>query len=145
MARSLLMEGKCRIDGLISRNGKKYGGILELKDDGEKVNLDFRFPTDEEQSVGPCPRCGRPVNENSKGFGCSGYKDLENQCKFFLSKDPPILSKSHKKLTVAMAKKLLSGKTCHIAGLTSSSGSKYSADFILKDNGTYANLEMLQK
>lgn len=145
MARSLLRDGKCGIDGLISKTGKKYGGILELKDDDEKVNLEFRFRTEEEQSVGPCPRCGRPVTENAKGFGCSGYRDPENQCRFFLSKDPPILAKNRKKLTVAMAKKLLSGKTCHITGLTSGSGLKYSADFILKDNGTYANLEIVQK
>ena len=33
----------------------------------------------------------------------------------------------------------------NVTGLTSGSGLKYSADFILKDNGTYANLEMVHK
>ena len=27
------------------------------------------------KTVGVCPRCGKPVVEGSKGFGCSGYKD----------------------------------------------------------------------
>ncbi|MFO0864152.1 MAG: DNA topoisomerase 3 [Gemmataceae bacterium] len=38
----------------------------------------------DETKLGDCPRCGRPVMEGTRGFGCSGWKD---GCSFVLWKE----------------------------------------------------------
>lgn len=58
-------------------------------------------------SLGSCPRCGRPVIEGTKGFGCTGWKD---GCKFIIWKKgkSPLLQKTT--ISAASVKKLLSGE-----------------------------------
>lgn len=143
--RDLLTDGKCKVKGLVSKSGSKYDGIFVLEDTGDHVNLNLSFDAQDEEEgeeVGTCPRCGRPVTENARGFGCVGYKDEDNPCKFFLSKSPPILANSHKSLSASQAEKLLNGEQITIKNLTSKAGKKYDANFIMKDDGQYANLEM---
>lgn len=43
MAKSLLTSGKCDVKNLTAKSGKKYSGILTMKDTGQYVNLDFRL------------------------------------------------------------------------------------------------------
>ena len=142
MAKALLKSGKCEVSGLVSEKGNTYGGILELVDDGEKVQTRFRLAEDEERSLGKCPRCGRPVLENSAGFGCTGYRDEENPCKFFISQNHPLLSKSGKRVTKNMVKDLLKTKKCHVTGLKSEKGKVYSCDLTLMDDGDFVNLKV---
>ena len=142
MAKALLKTGKCEVTGLVSEKGNTYGGILELVDDGEKVQTRFRLAEDEERSLGSCPRCGRPVLENSAGFGCSGYRDEENPCKFFISAKHPLLAKSGKKVTKNMVKDILKTKKCHVTGLKSEKGKVYSCDLTLEDDGNFVNLKV---
>ena len=42
---------------------------------GEVVHPRPPDPPSEPGSMGPCPRCGRPVIAGKKGFGCSGWRD----------------------------------------------------------------------
>lgn len=57
-------------------------------------------------NLGPCPRCGSPVIEGKRGFGCSNFKE---GCKFVIWKDPkgPIFQNTI--ITAAQAKKWLAG------------------------------------
>ena len=47
--------------------------------------------------MGNCPKCGRPVYENKKGFGCSGWKPGGKGCDFVIWK----YDKAAKKKTTA--------------------------------------------
>ena len=142
MATQLLETGKCEIKGLVSKKGNKYDGIFHLKEDGD-LEFELSQTSDEDRKVvGQCPRCGRDVVEGAKGFGCIGYKDEENPCKFVLWKAPALLANSKKSLSAAQASKLLAGEPITIRGLTSKAGKKYDANFTLQDDGQYANLEM---
>ena len=89
------------------------------------------------KTVGVCPRCGKPVVEGSKGFGCSGYKD---GCGFVLWMTGKygahkVLGDSGKKVTSAMAEKLLSKGKVLVKGLTSAKGTKYDAWVCMEDTG----------
>ena len=84
MAQELLVNGQCSMKNFKSPKGNTISGIFHLQEDGR---LEFELATGEKESVGKCPRCGRPVYENAKGFGCSGYKDEEDKCDFFLSRN----------------------------------------------------------
>lgn len=80
--------------------------------------------------IGYCPICGKPVYENSKAFGCSGYKD---GCKFTIWKQI-----SGKKITKSVAEQLLNniGKpTKKMKGFISKKGSEFSAKLVLGKDG----------
>ena len=58
------------------------------------------------KSIGTCPRCGKPIVEGKKGYGCSGYRE---GCTFTIWKEGQhgvykVLAASKKKLTEAMVK-----------------------------------------
>lgn len=83
----------------------------------------------EKPSLGSCPVCGKDVVESPKAFGCSGYKE---GCKFTLWKNG--LDRFKKKITPALIKKLLEGKTTEIKGLTSKGGKKFDAKCAIKED-----------
>ncbi len=91
--------------------------------------------------MGKCPRCGRNVIENSKGYGCAGYAE-NDRCGFFLSKTTPILEKAKKTVTRKMAEKLLKEGKVHVSGLISKTGNVYNADLRLNDNGRFVRLDL---
>lgn len=71
-------------------------------------------------SIGNCPLCNRPVIENKKGYGCSGYKE---GCKFVVWKEV-----AGKKVSEAQAVKLIKdGKTGLIKGFKSKKGNDFDA------------------
>ena len=98
------------------------------------------------QSVGVCPRCGKPVIENSKGFSCSAGRD---NCGFFIFKsDKRIIFKSDKRIgrncTAAEISELLQKGRVTLKNCTSSKGNKYSAVFSMEDTGKYVNLRLVE-
>ena len=137
MAQELLTTGECSVKGLVSKNGSKFNGKFKLKEDG---SLDFEFA--EREAIGTCPRCGRDIIEGKMGFGCVGYRDEANPCKFTIWKNNALLEKSKKSVTTAMAKKLLSDGYCDVKGLVSKNGNKYDAKLILQDDGERVNLNV---
>lgn len=141
MAKQMLSKGACNVSGLIGKNGNKYDGKLVLNDTGEYVNLNFEFKSEDERAVGKCPRCGRNVVENSKGYGCVGYAE-DDRCGFFLSKTNPIMEKAKKTVTRKMAEKLLKDGKVHVSGLISKTGNVYNADLRLNDNGQFVRLDL---
>ena len=82
-----------------------------------------------DDSIGTCPKCGKPVREYPKSFSCTSGKD---GCGFVIWKNM-----SGKSLPAAQAKKLLEkGRTDLMKGFTSKAGKPFSAYVILKADYT---------
>ncbi|MBQ6401993.1 MAG: topoisomerase C-terminal repeat-containing protein [Firmicutes bacterium] len=88
--------------GFKSKAGKSFSAYLEMKPDG---GVAFAFPEKPEKvSLGNCPKCGKPVYENKKGFGCSGWKPGGKGCDFIIWKYDRA---TKKKTTAEQVKKML--------------------------------------
>ena len=90
------------LKGFKGRSGKSFSAYLIPKEDG---SVAFEFPPREEKvSIGNCPKCGKPVYENKKGFGCSGWKADGTGCDFVIWKYDRA---TKKRIGIKEAKKLL--------------------------------------
>lgn len=115
VVKPLLAGKEVLLKDLPSEKGA-YSLFLVLK--GGKIET--RQPTAEDNSLGSCPLCKKPVVEGEKSYGCSNWRE---GCKFRLSK--VMLTQ---KVSAAQMKKLLkNGKTDKILGFVSSKGSFDSA------------------
>lgn len=86
------------------------------------------------ETLGTCPRCGKPIIESKKGYGCSGYKE---GCKFVIWKKPKVSFMAKSTITVNDAKKLLAGQKVLKKNLVSSkTGNKFEAYIYLEDDPT---------
>lgn len=95
-----------------------------------------RTPVTRKVVVGTCPRCGKPVSQNSKGFSCSDGRD---NCGFFIWGQDKRIGRSY---TAAEISELLATGKVTLKDCTSSKGNKYSAVFLLDDTGKYVNLKI---
>ncbi|MCX4257813.1 MAG: DNA topoisomerase [Oscillospiraceae bacterium] len=86
------------------------------------------------KTVGTCPRCGKSVIENSKGFSCSAGRE---NCGFFIFKSDKRIGRNY---TAAEISELLSTGRVMLKNCVSSNGKKYSAVFSMDDTGKYVNL-----
>jgi DNA topoisomerase-3 len=76
--------------------------------------------------LGVCPKCGSPVVETKKSYGCSAWK---SGCKFAIWK-----TVSGKRISAAQAKQLLTkGRTGQLKGFKSKAGKPYSAVLVLDE------------
>ncbi len=75
------------LHGFKSKAGNSFSASLIPHGDGS-VEFEFapREPKPEKVSLGKCPKCGKPVYENKKGFGCSGWKKDGTGCDFVIWK-----------------------------------------------------------
>lgn len=116
-----LIEGKEVLLKNIPGKDEKpsYDVYLKLTDG----KIETRKPTAEDNSLGKCPTCGKPVVEGPKTFGCSGWRE---GCKF-------AIWKSFRKieLTEKTVKPLLAGKEVLLKDLPSEKG-PYSLYLFLK-------------
>lgn len=102
---------------------KKY--VASTVEEVKQIQNTGNIFAKELQSLGKCPICGKPVLENKKGYGCSGWRE---GCKFVIWKEI-----AGKKITSGQAKKLLErGKTDKIKGFKSKAGNSF--DAVLKFN-----------
>ncbi|WP_323127098.1 topoisomerase C-terminal repeat-containing protein [Rubrobacter marinus] len=77
-----------------------------------------------DEPLGTCPKCGSPVVESRKAYGCSAWK---TGCSFAIWK-----TVSGKRISVAQAKQLLQkGRTEKLKGFKSKAGRPYSAALAL--------------
>lgn len=101
--------------------------------------------TQERPEIGRCPRCGKPVVEGKKGYGCTGYKE---GCTFTIWKEGKYgaykaLGISRKKITPTMAKNILKNGKVLVRGLVSEkTGKKYDAYLKMNDTGTSVFLNL---
>ncbi len=85
--------------------------------EGEKLEA----PSRNREPLGACPRCGAPVVETRKAYGCSAWK--KSGCDFVIWKQV-----SGKRLSEGQAKQLLTkGRTGQMKGFKSKAGKPYSA------------------
>ena len=76
-----------------------------------------------QEVLGKCKECGGDVVESAKAFGCSNWK---NGCKFTIWKTS-LERFGKKEVSLALAKKALTGEVFELKGLTSKGGKKYDA------------------
>jgi DNA topoisomerase-3 len=85
--------------------------------EGEKLAA----PSSDREPLGACPKCGAPVIETRKAYGCSAWK--KSGCDFVIWKQV-----SGKRLSENQAKQLLTkGRTAQMKGFKSKAGKPYSA------------------
>ena len=85
----------------------------------------------ERETVGLCPRCGKPVYEGKKNFYCS-----DRSCRFVLWKDDRFWTSRKKELTRKMAADLLKKGRTSVRGMWSEKkGAAYDAVVVLDDTG----------
>lgn len=85
----------------------------------------------ERETVGLCPRCGKPVYEGKKNFYCS-----DRSCRFVLWKDDRFWTSRKKELTRKMAADLLKKGRTSVKGMWSEKkGAAYDAVVVLDDTG----------
>lgn len=95
--------------------------------------------------VGTCPRCGCPVVESKKAFGCSGYRE---GCSFAIWKEGKygahkVLAANGKSVTLSMAKNLIKDGRFLVRGLESErTGKKYDAYVVMQDTGAAVYLAL---
>ena len=93
----------------------------------------------EKETVGNCPRCGKPVYEGKKNFACS-----DRSCSFVLWKNDRFWTSRKKELTKKMTVDLLTKGRTTVKGLWSEKrGETYDATVILDDTGgKYINFKL---
>ena len=92
---------------------------------GEKVAAPSRG---DRELLGACPKCGSPVVETKKSYGCSAWK--KNRCDFAIWKQV-----SGKRLSQSQAKQLLTQRrTPQLKGFRSKAGKPYSAALKLDED-----------
>ena len=118
------------IEAMAAELVKKYSHISE---DGQKL---FQ---PEKETVGLCPRCGKPVYEGKKNFACS-----DRACQFVMWKNDRFWISRRKEMTRKMAADLLKKGRTSVKGMWSEKkGSTYDAVVILDDTGgKYVNFEL---
>ena len=109
---------------------RKYSHISE---DGQKL---FQ---PEKETVGLCPRCGKPVYEGKKNFACS-----DRACQFVMWKNDRFWTSRRKEMTRKMAADLLKKGRTSVKGMwLEKKGSTYDAVVILDDTGgKYVNFKL---
>ena len=116
-------------DNLLSEIVKSVSDIVSF----EKSN-GSRSAVSRTKAVGICPRCGKPVVENSKGFSCSAGRE---NCGFFIFKSDKRIGRNY---TAAEISELLRTGRVTLKNCVSSNGNKYSAVFSMDDTGKFVNL-----
>ena len=118
------------IEAMAAELVRKYSHISE---DGQKL---FQ---PEKETVGICPRCGKPVYEGKKNFACS-----DRACQFVMWKNDRFWTSRCKEITRKMAADLLKKGRTSVKGMWSEKkDSTYDAVVILDDTGgKYVNFKL---
>ena len=121
------------IEAMAAELVRKYSHISE---DGQKL---FQ---PEKETVGLCPRCGKPVYEGKKNFACS-----DRACQFVMWKNDRFFEERGKTFTPKIAAALLKDGKAKVKGLRSmKTGKTYDGTVLLADTGgKYVNYRMEKK
>ena len=110
------------IEAMAAELMRKYSHISE---DGQKL---FQ---PEKETVGICPRCGKPVYEGKKNFACS-----DRACQFVMWKNDRFFEQRGKVFTSKIAAALLKDGKAKVKGLRSlRTGKTYDGTIVLADTG----------
>lgn len=102
------------------------------------AGADILFP-DDANTIGKCPRCGKPVIERSKGYFCTG-----RDCKFVLWRDSRFFTLKQKTLDKKTAALLLEKGVAPLKGCVSpKTGQVYDATVLLEDDGERPRFQLV--
>ena len=121
------------MDGIEAMAAELVRNYSHISEDGQKL---FQ---PEKETVGLCPRCGKPVYEGKKNFACS-----DRACQFVMWKNDRFWTSRRKEMTRKMAADLLKKGRTSVKGMWSEKkGSTYDAVVILDDTGgKYVNFKL---
>ena len=121
------------MDGIATMAAELVQNYSHISEDGQKL---FQ---PERETVGLCPRCGKPVYEGKKNFACS-----DRACQFVLWKNDRFWTSRRKELTRKMAADLLKKGRTSVKGMWSEKkSSTYDAVVVLDDTGgKYVNFKL---
>lgn len=122
MACQLLQNSRTLHSYAIKLNDEVFNAQLTLNKQGEAgyVKTESRQRPVVKEAIADCPLCNGKIIETVKAYSCSEWR---NGCKMTIWK-----TVAHKKITIAMAKKLLSnGETGLLKGFKSGKGAEFEA------------------
>ena len=121
-------RGSERRAGFMQEIGSFAASVVDgvRKMEGEKVSSPA--VTLSREPLGSCPKCGAPVIETKKAYGCSSWK--QSGCKFAIWK-----TVAGKRVSQAQARQLLNkGETGKLKGFKSKAGKPFSASLTLDED-----------
>ncbi|TAN67609.1 MAG: type IA DNA topoisomerase [Methylobacter sp.] len=128
MACQLLQNGRTLHSFAIKLNDEVFNAQLTLNKQGETayIKAESGQRATVQEAIADCPLCNGKIIETPKAYSCSEWR---NGCKMVIWK-----TVAHKKITLAMAKKLLSkGETGQLKGFKSGKGAEFEANLKLVD------------
>ena len=116
-----------------AKTGNQFNCTITPDLSGEYVNLNMELAGAEDLSIGACPKCGSPVVEREKLFGCSN-KD----CRWAIFKDDRFFAGIGRKPNAAIVKSLLSKKKVNLKDCVSQkSGKKFNCTVYVDFSGKW--------
>ena len=113
------------MDGIKAMAAELVQKYSHISEDGQKL---FQ---PEKETVGLCPRCGKPVYEGKKNFACS-----DRACQFVMWKNDRFFEQRGKVFTAKIAAALLKDGKAKVKGLRSPrTGKTYDGTIVLADTG----------
>ena len=113
------------MDGIEAMAAELVRNYSHISENGQKL---FQ---PEKETVGLCPRCGKPVYEGKKNFACS-----DRTCQFVMWKDDRFFEQRGKIFTAKIASALLKDGKAKVKGLSSlRTGKPYDGTIVLADTG----------
>ena len=113
------------MDGIEAMAAELVRNYSHISEDGQKL---FQ---PEKETVGLCPRCGKPVYEGKKNFACS-----DRACQFVMWKNDRFFEQRGKAFTTKIAAALLKNGKAKVKGLRSlRTGKSYDGTIVLADTG----------
>ena len=113
------------MDGIEAMAAELVRNYSHISEDGQKL---FQ---PEKETVGLCPRCGKPVYEGKKNFACS-----DRACQFVMWKNDRFFEQRGKVFTAKIAAALLKDGKAKVKGLRSlRTGKTYDGTIVLADTG----------
>ena len=113
------------MDGIEAMATELVRNYSHISEDGQKL-----FQS-EKETVGLCPRCGKPVYEGKKNFACS-----DRACQFVMWKNDRFFEQRGKVFTAKIATALLKNGRAKVKGLRSlRTGKTYDGTIVLADTG----------
>ena len=124
------------MDGIEAMAAELVWKYSHISEDGQKL---FQ---PEKETVGLCPRCGKPVYEGKKNFACS-----DRACQFVMWKNDRFFEQRGKVFTSKIAAALLKDGKAKVKGLRSlRTGKTYDGTIVLADTGgKYVNYRIACK
>ena len=113
------------IDGIEAMAAELVRKYSHISENGQKL---FQ---PEKETVGLCPRCGKPVYEGKKNFACS-----DRACQFIMCKNDRFFGQRGQVFTSKIAAALLKDGKAKVKGLRSlRTGKTYDGTIVLADTG----------